>query len=70
MLALMRIVSVKSPRHLITDAIDRNDLHEARTVVDDLAKFVAARLKTAVGYHLLEKQCYGVINGDDLVRLQ
>ena len=67
--ALVRLASVERLRNRATDAIERNDPREARAVVDELAKFVAARPETAAGRRMLDAQRHEVIDGADLVRL-
>ncbi|WP_157015277.1 YcjF family protein [Mesorhizobium xinjiangense] len=67
--ALARLASVDRLRKRAEDALSRGDTRSARSVVDDIARFVAARPQTAAGRRNLEDLRDDVIDGPDLIRL-
>lgn len=68
-LALARLASVERMRSRAADILERNDAGGARTLTDDLARFLAAKPETAAGRRALEDLRGDVIDGADLVRL-
>lgn len=69
MLALARLASVEKLRGRGVDALAKNDPKAARWLVDDLARFVAAKPETAAGRRALADLRGEVIDGADLVRI-
>ncbi|APH72133.1 YcjF family protein [Aquibium oceanicum] len=68
-ISLTRLASVERMRARAADVLVRNDPKDARTLVDDLARFLSARPETAAGRRSLSELRDDVIDGPDLVRL-
>src|SRR5690606_36363806 len=66
---LARLTSVERLQARGADAFARDDDREARQVVDELARFVAARPETAAGRRSLAAHRDDIIDGADLLRL-
>jgi putative membrane protein len=69
LLALARLASVEKLRTRGTEVLASNDPKAARSLVDDLTLFVAAKPETAAGRRALAELRGEVIDGADLVRL-
>ena len=69
LLALRRLASVEKLRRRGADALARNDMREARALVDELAGFVSGKPETAAGRRILAETRDDIIDGADLVRL-
>lgn len=69
LVGLARLGSVEKLRMRALDALARNDARAARGLVDELARFVAARPETAAGRRALKELQGDIIDGADLVRL-
>ena len=68
-LAISRLSKVERLQTKALDAITRDDPSAARSVVDELSAFVAARPQTAAGRRALEELRGEIIDGGNLVRL-
>lgn len=68
-LAISRLAEVEKLQKRALDAIGRNDPKAARSVVDELSAFVAAKPQTAAGRRALADLRHEIIDGADLVRL-
>lgn len=68
-LAISRLAEVEKLQKRALDAIGRDDPKAARSVVDDLSAFVAAKPQTAAGRRALADLRHEIIDGADLVRL-
>jgi putative membrane protein len=69
LLALRRLASVEKLRHRGAEALARNDMREARALVDELAGFVSGKPETAAGRRILAETRDDIIDGADLIRL-
>jgi putative membrane protein len=68
-LAVARLAEVEKLRSRALDAIARDDPKTARSVVDELSAFVAAKPETAAGRRALADLRGEIIDGGNLVRL-
>lgn len=68
-LAIARLAEVEKLQKRALDAVTRDDPAAARSVVDELSAFVAAKPETAAGRRTLAALRGEVIDGGDLVRL-
>ena len=68
-LALRRLASVEKLRHRGAEAAARNDMKEARALVDELVGFVSNKPETAAGRRILAETREDIIDGADLIRL-
>lgn len=69
LVGLSRLASVEKFHAAAVEAIARNDAREARKLLGELTRFVAARPETAAGRRTLAELKDDVIDGADLVRL-
>lgn len=68
-LAIARLAEVEKLQKRALDAVARDDPKAARTVVDELSAFVAAKPETAAGRRSLAALRGEIIDGGNLVRL-
>ncbi|MDX8436438.1 YcjF family protein [Mesorhizobium abyssinicae] len=68
-LAIARLAEVEKLQRRALDAVARDDPKAARSVVDELSAFVAAKPETAAGRRALAELRGEIIDGGNLVRL-
>lgn len=66
---IIRLSSVGKLRDRGHEAVEQDDAHLARKVVDELAALVSRQPETAAGRHALNEMQGDIIDGGDLVRL-